>query len=88
MNKQQIRNAAHAAIQRSDEMDVKRLLEGKYPELDRGWARLNSFLITFCTELASIDLELAKQLDAFGDRVMKNENPLLSAAPDMQEKSK
>jgi len=89
MNKQQLREAAHNAIQRSEEWDVTRSTAGEYTSkaLDRGWARMNSFFIAFCSELADIDHELAKQLDAFADRVMKGENPLLDAAPEALEKS-
>lgn len=88
MNKKQMREAVHYAIQRSDEMDVRRFEEDGYAHLNRGWARLNSFLIAFCSRMSETDHELAKLLDAFGDRVMTNENPLLDAAPDTQEKSK
>ena len=87
MNKQHLREAAHNAMQQSDEWDAQRLAAGQYPALNRDWARLNSFFIAFCSDLTAIDHELANELDAFATRVLKGENPLLDAAPGSQEKS-
>jgi len=90
MNQQKLQDSARNAMQRSDEWDKKRMAKDEYAakSLDRGWSRLNSFFIVFCSELADIDHDLAKQLDAFADRVMKDKNTMIEAVLDVQEQLK
>lgn len=88
MNKKQMREAVQAAIQFSDECDVAHQASRYYSRENRQWARLNAFLISFGNAIGESDPELYKQLDDFRERVMKGENPLQIAAPDVEEKSK
>jgi hypothetical protein len=97
MNKKQIRDAIHRAVEFSDQQDAKH--QARYEQLAavssasfleayaaRRWDRACGFLASLQESLREHSPEAAAEVDAFMDRVIAKKNPLLDTADSNKEK--